>query len=49
MDGLTQNGVLVLGREDSRFRAVTHYWITDEDVERVVSVMEELLVPYGRT
>ncbi len=30
---LREQGVLVLGREDGRFRAVTHYWITDDDIE----------------
>ncbi len=40
---LAERGVLVLGREDGRFRAVTHYWITDEDIEYTLRVMEEVL------
>ena len=41
---LAERGVLLLGRVDGRFRAVTHYWITDEDVERAIRAMEEVLV-----
>ena len=43
LDGLRQRGVLVLGRLGGRFRAVTHHWIRDEDVERAVRAMEEVL------
>jgi len=40
---LAERGVLLLGRVDGRFRAVTHYWITDEDIERTIRAMEEVL------
>jgi len=40
---LAERGVLLLGRVDGRFRAVTHYWITDEDIERAIRAMEEVL------
>lgn len=42
-DGLAQRGILVMGREDGRFRAVTHYWITDEDIEQTIRAVEEIL------
>lgn len=40
---LAQRGVLVLGREDGRFRAVTHYWVTDEGIEYALRALEEVL------
>ncbi|MGQ9467904.1 MAG: low-specificity L-threonine aldolase [Anaerolineae bacterium] len=40
---LREQGVLVLGREDGRFRAVTHYWITDEDVEATLRAVRAAL------
>ncbi len=40
---LREQGVLVLGREDGRFRAVTHYWITDEDIEATLRAVEAVL------
>ncbi len=40
---LREQGVLVLGREDGRFRAVTHYWITDEDVETTLRAVKAAL------
>ncbi len=40
---LRELGVLVLGREDGRFRAVTHYWITDEDVETTLRAVRAVL------
>ncbi len=43
VDGLAERGVLLLGRELGRFRAVTHYWIGDEDVERAIGAMRELM------
>jgi len=41
---LAERGVRVLGRIDGRFRAVTHYWITDEDVERMVQALREVVL-----
>ena len=41
---LAERGVRVLGRIDGRFRAVTHYWITDEDVERTVQALREVVL-----
>jgi threonine aldolase len=40
---LREQGVLVLGREDGRFRAVTHYWITDEDVDATLRAVRAAL------
>ncbi|MBO9370481.1 MAG: threonine aldolase, partial [Chloroflexi bacterium] len=40
---LREQGVLVLGREDGRFRAVTHYWITDEDIEATLRAVRAAL------
>ncbi len=41
---LAERGVLVLGRELGRFRAVTHYWIGDEDIEYTLAVMREVIL-----
>lgn len=43
VNGLAERGVLVGGRLDGRFRAVTHYWIADEDVERAITAVREVL------
>ncbi len=40
---LKSQGVLVLGREDGRYRVVTHYWITDEDVETAIRAVRMAL------
>ena len=42
VDGLAERGVLLLGRLEGRFRAVTHYWIGDEDIERTIEAMREI-------
>ena len=39
VEALAERGVLLLGRGGGRFRAVTHYWITDEDIETTIEVM----------
>lgn len=41
--GLAERGVQVLGRVGGRFRAVTHYWISDEDIERAIGAMREVV------
>jgi len=43
VDGLAQRGVLLLGREEGRFRAVTHYWISDADIEQVIAAMRQVV------
>jgi threonine aldolase len=43
VEGLKERGVLLLGRVGGRFRAVTHYWICDEDVGQALRAMEEVL------
>lgn len=43
VDGLAARGVLLLGRENGRFRAVTHYWISDEDIEQTLRACAEVL------
>jgi len=40
--GLKERGVLLLGRLEGRFRAVTHYWISDEDIERTIEALREV-------
>ena len=40
---LKSQGVLVLGREDGRYRVVTHYWITDEDVETTIRAVRTVI------
>ena len=40
---LAERGVLLLGRELGRFRAVTHYWISDEDIERTIEAMRAVV------
>ena len=41
--GLAERGVRMLGRVGGRFRAVTHHWISDEDVERTIQAMREVI------
>jgi threonine aldolase len=43
VNGLAERGVRLLGRVDGRFRAVTHYWISDEDVERTIEAMRAVV------
>jgi threonine aldolase len=43
VDGLVERRVLLLGREDSSFRAVTHYWIDDKDVDSALQAMWEVM------
>jgi threonine aldolase len=38
---LAERGVLVNSRGGRRFRAVTHYWIDDSDIERAIRAMRE--------
>ena len=41
--GLDERGVRVLGRVNGRFRAVTHYWIGDEDIETAIQATRAVL------
>lgn len=41
---LRDYGILVGSRDARSFRLVTHYWISDQDVDRVVKAFEEVLV-----
>ncbi len=43
VDGLQERGVLLLGRGEDRFRAVTHYWISDQDISTTLQAMAEVL------
>jgi threonine aldolase len=43
VDGLAERGILLLGRENGRFRAVTHYWIDDAAVEKTLRSIEEVM------
>lgn len=40
---LTDRGVLMNARPDGRFRAVTHYWIDDDDIERTIETMRDIV------
>ena len=44
VEGLAHRGVLLLGRDDGRFRAVTHYWIGDTGIERAVQAVREIVL-----
>jgi len=41
--GLAERGVRLLGRVDGRFRAVTHCWITDEDIDMAIEAMRTVM------
>ena len=43
VEGLARRGVRLMGRLDGRFRAVTHYWIGDEDIEATLVAMREVM------
>jgi threonine aldolase len=43
LDGLAARGVRVSPRAGGRFRAVTHYWIGDDDVERAVEALRQVV------
>jgi threonine aldolase len=43
IERLKERRVRVGARSGRRFRAVTHYWVTDEDVARTVEAFEEAL------
>jgi len=43
VDGLAEHGILLLSRLEGRFRAVTHYWIGDEDVETTIRAMQAII------
>ncbi|MBN1812011.1 MAG: low-specificity L-threonine aldolase [Anaerolineae bacterium] len=43
VNGLAERGILLLGRLESRFRAVTHYWINDEDIETTIRAMQAIM------
>jgi threonine aldolase len=40
---LAERGVRVMGRLDGRFRLVTHYWISDEDVETTIEAVRAVI------
>jgi threonine aldolase len=42
-EGLAERGVLVNGRGGGRFRAVTHYWIDDSDIDTAIRAMQEVV------
>jgi threonine aldolase len=42
-DALKARGVLILSRDAASFRAVTHYWIDDADVEHTLAVLRSIL------
>jgi len=41
--GLVEHNVLLLSRLEGRFRAVTHYWIDDEGVEKTIQAMRAIM------
>lgn len=42
-EALKEQGVLLLARDARSFRAVTHLWIGDEDVERAIAAVREVV------
>jgi threonine aldolase len=40
---LAKRGILVGGRADGRFRAVTHYWISDEDIQSTIEAVRAVV------
>lgn len=40
---LKARGILMLARDARRLRAVTHYWISDADIETTLQAIEEIL------
>ena len=44
VSALAERGILLIGRLEGRFRAVTHYWISDEDAEKVIAAMQEAML-----
>lgn len=45
IEGLEQAGILANGMEDGLYRFVTHYWVTDEAVDRVLATIKKILIP----
>jgi threonine aldolase len=43
VNGLAERGVLLLGRLEGRFRAVTHHGIDDEDIEKTLQAAREVI------
>jgi threonine aldolase len=43
VEALAERGVRLMGRVDGRFRAVTHCWIEDEDIERAIAAMRDVM------
>jgi len=41
---LREKGILVNSRGGGRFRAVTHYWVNDSDIERAIQALREAVV-----
>jgi threonine aldolase len=41
--GLAKQGVLLTGRRNGRFRVVTHYWISDKDIEATIDAMRAVM------
>jgi threonine aldolase len=40
---VAKRGILLNNRGGGRFRAVTHFWINDEDIERTIQAMHEVM------
>jgi threonine aldolase len=43
VSGLAERGILLLGRLEGRFRAVTHYWIDDAGIAKTIEAMRAVL------
>jgi threonine aldolase len=43
VDGMQERGVRIMGRLEGRFRAVTHYWIEDQDVARAIEALQAVM------
>lgn len=43
VEALAEQGIRLLARVDGRFRAVTHYWISDEDIEMTIRTLQSAI------
>ncbi|MCK8061015.1 MULTISPECIES: low-specificity L-threonine aldolase [unclassified Fusibacter] len=43
VEGLRQKGIIINGTEDKEYRFVTHHWISDEDIVKIVEAVKSLI------
>jgi threonine aldolase len=42
-EALAERGILIMSRGNRQFRAVTHYWISDEDIGKTLEAMQQVV------